>query len=141
MTTSTFRRAALGALTIAAFAAGLLTPGLPVAAQVDDFRDLPIEAPCTACSYDDAPRGYVDSDLDGLLDLDEGAYGTGPFSPDSDADGLLDGDEVNVYSTNPMNADTDGDGFSDGVEVQNGTDPHLWDDDLNADTDGDGLLD
>jgi hypothetical protein len=141
MTSSIFRRAALGALTIAAFSAGLLTRALPVAAEVDDFRDLPIEAPCTACSYDDAARDYVDSDLDGLLDLDEGAYGTGPFSPDSDSDGLLDGDEVHMYGTIPMNADTDGDGFYDGVEVQNGTDPHLWDDDLNSDTDGDGLSD
>jgi hypothetical protein len=121
--------------------AALLVPAGLVAAQVDDFRDLPYEAPCTACSYEDAPRDYVDSDLDGLLDLDEGAYSTAPFIPDTDSDGLLDGDEVNVYGTNPTNADTDGDGFSDGEEVQNGTNPHLWDDDSLNDTDDDGLLD
>jgi hypothetical protein len=141
MTTSIFRRAALGAFTIAAFTASLLAPAAPVAAQTDPFRDGPYEAPCTACPYDDAARDYVDSDLDGLLDLDEGAYGTDAFNPDTDSDGLPDGDEVNVYGTNPTNADTDGDGFSDGVEVQNGTDPHLWDDDSLNDTDDDGLLD
>jgi hypothetical protein len=136
-----FRRAGLGALVMATSASFLLGPSLPAAAQADPFRDLPIDAPCSACSYDDAPRAYVDSDLDGLLDLDEPGYGADAFIADSDSDGLLDGDEVYRYGTNPTTADTDGDGFADGVEIQNGTDPFLWDDDLNPDTDGDGLRD
>ena len=122
-------------------AVALVAPAIPAAAQADDFRDLPYEEPCAACPYDDAARDYVDSDLDGLLDLDEGANGTDANNRDSDWDGLSDGDEVNVYGTVPTSADTDGDGFSDGEEVQHGTDPHLYDDDLNSDTDADGLND
>ncbi|MBT4849406.1 rhodanese-like domain-containing protein [Candidatus Parcubacteria bacterium] len=41
---------------------------------------------------------------------------------DSDGDGLTDLEEV-TYGTNPHNADTDGDSYSDGEEVANGYDP------------------
>ena len=41
---------------------------------------------------------------------------------DSDEDGLTDLDEVR-YLTDPKNADTDGDGFDDGLEVRKGFDP------------------
>jgi hypothetical protein len=79
----------------------------------------------------------VDTDLDGLLDIDEiNIHGTDPNDPDSDDDGLLDGTEVNDTSTDPLDADSDDDGLTDGQEVNtSGTDPN------NADTDGDGLND
>jgi hypothetical protein len=45
--------------------------------------------------------GNLDSDNDGLTDVDETKYGTDANNPDSDGDGYLDGDEVqNGY--NPM---------------------------------------
>ena len=78
----------------------------------------------------------VDSDMDGLLDLDE-YYNTStdPFDPDSDADGLLDGLEINL-TTNPLDEDSDDDGLLDGVEVnQTFTDPLVPD----FDSDGDGF--
>ena len=77
---------------------------------------------------------WLDSDGDGLGDLQELRLGTNPNNPDSDGDGLNDGQEVAI-GTNPLNPDTDGDGLSDGEEVVIGTDP------LNPDTDGDGLND
>ena len=78
----------------------------------------------------------IDTDGDGLTDVDEQKYGTDPNNPDTDGDGLSDGDEVHIYRTNPLKADTDGDGLTDGQEVnQYRTDP------LQVDTDGDGLSD
>ena len=65
----------------------------------------------------------TDGDLDGLLDADERALGTGVLDPDSDDDGLADGAEVHVHGTDPLDADSDGDGFGDGVEIAAGTDP------------------
>jgi len=89
----------------------------------------------------------VDSDKDGLLNVDENnvyftdpmkadtdddklndgdevlKYKTNPNKPDTDDDGLTDGDEVLKYKTNPNLYDTDGDGFSDGAEVAAGSDP------------------
>ncbi|HVM90568.1 MAG TPA: fibronectin type III domain-containing protein [Verrucomicrobiae bacterium] len=40
------------------------------------------------------PPGGLDSDSDGLTDVEESVYGTDPHNPDSDADGFLDGNEV-----------------------------------------------
>ena len=56
----------------------------------------------------------LDSDLDGLLDLNEyNVYFTDPFDNDTDDDGLDDGFELNVTFTNPLvpDLDSDGDGF------------------------------
>ncbi len=61
---------------------------------------------------------FVDSDDDGLLDVDEPILGTDPFDADSDDDGLLDGEEGT--------GDADQDGIPDALE---------------PDADGDGLLD
>ena len=99
----------------------------------------------------------VDSDDDGLIDVDETAWGTDPTDPDSDDDGLIDGDEVHVHGTDPTRADTDGDGLEDGEELSDGTDPDdadsdddglndgeeqdLGSDPNDDDTDGDGILD
>lgn len=43
----------------------------------------------------------IDSDGDGLLDWEEGLWGTDPFNPDTDGDGAVDGDEVKL-SRNPL---------------------------------------
>jgi hypothetical protein len=77
----------------------------------------------------------LDSDGDGLSDVEERARGTNPTNPDSDGDGVFDGYEVGA-GTSPLSQDTDGDGISDydelGAEepVQGG-----------GDSDGDGLTD
>lgn len=78
----------------------------------------------------------IDTDLDGLYDIEEKEYGTDPKLYDTDGDGLSDGEEVRIYKTNPLNPDTDGDGLSDYDEVIiYGTNP------LSSDTDGDGYRD
>lgn len=51
--------------------------------------------------------------------------GGGAAVVDSDSDGLTDIDERDKYGTNPNVADTDGDSFADGFEVANGSDPKL----------------
>jgi len=81
--------------------------------------------------------GWLDSDTDGLNDLDENSAGTDPHNPDTDGDGILDGREAD-YGTNPRNPDSDGDGIPDGWEVDNGLDP-LHGNDAGNDPDGDGL--
>ncbi len=103
----------------------------------------------------------VDSDGDGLLDIEEEFAGTDPADPDTDGDGLSDYEEVAVYGTNPLKPDSDGDGIPDKWEIDNGTDPLVYDsgadpdrdglcnydewlcgtDPYNADTDGDGASD
>jgi len=60
-----------------------------------------------------AGKCKVDSDSDGLTDLQEAFLGTNPNNPDTDGDGLTDGDEVFVYHTNPNSQDSDGDGVID----------------------------
>ncbi|MDO8584218.1 MAG: fibronectin type III domain-containing protein [bacterium] len=47
------------------------------------------------------PPGGLDSDSDGLSDLEEGIYGTDVRNPDSDSDGYLDGNEV-YHLYNPL---------------------------------------
>lgn len=90
-----------------------------------------------------------DRDEDGIIDLVELQWGSGPFTVDSDGDGLSDAYEINntVPYTSPGLADTDGDGILDanedldldgvptGLERDFGTDP------LKLDTDGDGIGD
>ncbi len=65
----------------------------------------------------------VDTDSDGIIDVDEVEFGTNTLNWDTDVDGLSDGDEVMVWQTNPLIFDTDSDGYSDGVEVSNGYSP------------------
>lgn len=90
-----------------------------------------------------------DRDEDGVVDLVELQWGSGPFTIDSDGDGLTDHYEINntVPFASPGSADTDGDGIPDpqedldldgvptGLERDFGTDP------LKLDTDGDGIGD
>lgn len=69
----------------------------------------------------------LDSDGDGLKNIDEFHLGTNPRLADTDGDGIPDGEEVVLgadgFITNPLLADTDGDGIRDGLEVQTGSDP------------------
>ena len=47
------------------------------------------------------PPAGLDTDSDGLSDLEEAIFGTDPRSPDTDGDGFLDGNEVfNLYNPN-----------------------------------------
>lgn len=80
------------------------------------------------------PNNSLDSDADGLTDLQEQQLGTNIHKVDTDDDGLRDNEEVNLYHTDPLKADTDNDGFNDFEEaVTNNTDP------LDADEDDDGF--
>ena len=78
----------------------------------------------------------IDSDNDGLINLQEYLNGGDPFNPDSDNDGVNDGDEFFIYRTNLNKADSDNDGMSDGYEVNNGLNPLVDDRSLDLDTDG-----
>ncbi|MEZ4432250.1 MAG: hypothetical protein R3F65_07535, partial [bacterium] len=103
----------------------------------------------------------IDTDGDGLSDVEEGQLGTDPANPDSDGDGLRDGFEV-AFGFDPLAPgdgalDPDGDGLSNMEEQDAGTDPTLADGDedglddaaellagtdpYRADTDGDALPD
>jgi hypothetical protein len=79
----------------------------------------------------------VDSDQDGLTDVQEEAVGTDPLNPDSDNDTLEDGVEVNKLGTDPLSEDSDADGLDDPEELQEGVDPLALD--TNRDGQPDGL--
>ena len=79
----------------------------------------------------------LDSDGDGLTNLQEFERGTKPDDDDTDNDGLKDGAELDLYFTNPFVADTDGDGLSDGAEVDGDPVNDFESDPTLADTDGD----
>jgi hypothetical protein len=51
----------------------------------------------------DAVRTVPDMDGDGLLDVDEAAFGTNALNPDTDGDGFGDGEEILVMGTDPLN--------------------------------------
>lgn len=81
----------------------------------------------------------LDSDGDGITDVEEDARDTDPDAEDTDGDGLTDLQEVFI-GTDPLNADTDGDGYSDGEEVKAYSNP--LDADVTSDiTDGDDPYD
>ena len=108
------------------------------------------------------PDPNIDTDMDGLTDVQEQSLGTNPERPDTDrdgindydeivqfltdpldrngdldGDGLVDSEEILTYKTSPNDKDTDLDGIADADEVRYGTNPlDKW-----ADADGDGLLD
>lgn len=80
--------------------------------------------------------GDMDSDGDGLLDIEEPEWGTDLYNPDTDGDGLSDGQEVKKYHTDPLDPDTDMDALKDGPEVFTySTNP------LERDTDDGGVVD
>lgn len=62
----------------------------------------------------------LDSDNDGVSDLQEQKTGTNPLDADTDHDGLSDGFEV-AKGSNPLSVDSDHDGLTDGFESAAGT--------------------
>jgi hypothetical protein len=90
-----------------------------------------------------------DRDEDGVVDLVELQWGSGPFTLDSDGDGLSDLYEIEntVPYASPGSADTDGDGVPDAEEdldldgVPTGLERDFGTDPLKLDTDGDGIGD
>jgi hypothetical protein len=97
---------------------------------VDDSIDnCPFNANTDQLDVDSDGKGNVcddDSDNDGLPDSFEQQYFNcdtcAESNIDSDDDGLTNLEEMQ-QRTNPKNADTDGDGISDGEEVSQGTNP------------------
>jgi endonuclease/exonuclease/phosphatase family metal-dependent hydrolase len=59
----------------------------------------------------------MDSDEDGLTDIEEIALGTDPNAADTDGDGLTDGLEASIGTTSPLLADTNNNGCPDGEEA------------------------
>ena len=95
-----------------------------------------VDSDVSGVFYVDVVDGTLDTDGDGLTDLEEDCdIGSDPTDPDTDGDGISDGDEVLTYETDPLDDDTDGDGLTDGDELSEGTDP------LDDDSDDDGLSD
>jgi hypothetical protein len=97
------------------------------------------EVPCDYC--DDRPDAStqvsIDSDRDGLLDVDEARYAADPTNPDTDGDRLLDGKEIHVYGTFPFSWDTEGDGLGDYEEIMVAlTNPRASDSDRDTWSDG-----
>lgn len=87
----------------------------------------------------------LDTDADGLTDVQETKLGTDPANPDSDGDGLADGPEQEI-GANALLPDTDGDGFSDNDEAEAGTSPRdpasqPQSTPTSTDSDGDALTD
>ncbi|NWF51912.1 MAG: hypothetical protein HXY47_02400, partial [Nitrospirae bacterium] len=72
------------------------------------------------------PDANLDSDNDGLMNLEEYQHNTHPNSPDTDNDGMPDGWEI-MYGLNPnaddASFDKDNDGFSNLREYQSGSNP------------------
>jgi len=73
--------------------------------------------------HEEPKEKSLDTDFDGLTDVEEKQLKTRIDNPDTDNDGLSDRLEVKIYFTNPLKADTDKDGMSDGDEVRRGLDP------------------
>lgn len=70
------------------------------------------------------PLQDLDTDRDGLPDIDEKRYATDLNKADTDEDGLTDYAEIYQHHTSPVKADTDGDGYTDKAELDNGYDPN-----------------
>jgi RHS repeat-associated protein len=59
----------------------------------------------------------LDSDKDGVTDLEELKFGTSLISNDTDTDGISDKEEIEIYKSNPVNPDTNGNGLVDYVDL------------------------
>ncbi len=116
--------------TVAGAAALLLeeTPSRTAAQLADQLRTGAVDAgaagPDTVFGYGKLQLPLIDSDNEGLTNVEELQLGTDPLNADTDGDGLSDYEEVQTWHTSPLLADTDGDGLGDYVEVMSlHTDP------------------
>ncbi len=75
------------------------------------------------CQDDSICGKDVDSDKDGLKNIQEQAYRTDPNKADTDGDGVADGDEVNIYNTDPTKSDSTNSGYSDFSKIKACNDP------------------
>jgi len=103
-----------------------LDPTVPNDVSLDSDSDglTDVEEILNGLDPSDPTDADQDPDADGLTSAAEVALGTDPHVGDTDGDGLSDGDEVDRHGTDPLVGDTDGGGRSDGDEVNaDGTDP------------------
>jgi hypothetical protein len=117
-----------------------LTGGDLAGTLADQRNHQSLDWPCDYCDArpDASTQVSIDSDRDGLRDVDEARYAADPTNPDTDGDTLLDGKEVRGYGTFPFSKDTEGDGLGDYQEVMESlTDPRKNDSD--GDTWNDGV--
>lgn len=127
VTTTTTTPAVQTQTTTTSPAPSVTTPATDTAQQIQDIFAAPsttipvVDTPATPVVT--TPPATLDTDGDGLTDVEESQLGTDPSKPDTDGDGLNDREEVRVYGTDPLNQDTDGDTYLDGVEVKNGFSP------------------
>ena len=91
------------------------TAAMAVATTLPPGTNAPTTAPPMATTT--VAQAPVDSDDDGLTDVEEANLGTNPNDQDSDDDGLNDGREYFDIGTDPADPDSDGDGRSDGGEM------------------------
>ena len=116
--------------------------------RTEEAGAVPFRGPINAIQIIGIDAALSDSDLDGLPDLWELAWGLDPDddgsvqprngpSGDPDGDGRTNLQEYNggANGTNPVLADSDEDGLDDGEEFAAGTNPNV------TDSDGDGLPD
>jgi len=85
----------------------------------------------------DASDASIDSDNDGLTNIEEFQSGTNPSVEDTDVDGLSDFIEVKTLNSNPLSIDTDQDEMPDFWEYTNNLD--LLVNDAELDPDGDSF--
>ena len=135
---STAHAAALEYASDAGLTAGGGGPGADgrLAGRLDEIRihDVAVDA-AAALSLSDP---YRDDDGDGIVNIDEAAYGTDGRSADTDGDGIADNVELFEHGTDPLTADSDLDGMTDDWELAHGLDPDSAAD-ASSDADGDGL--
>ncbi len=84
----------------------------------------------------DSGETTLDSDADGLTNMEEYIANTNPNRADTDFDGLNDYQELNETNTNVLKADTDNDDLPDGWELSYDFDANTADSELDRDNDG-----
>jgi hypothetical protein len=101
-----------------------------VSVQIDEATQLSIALTPLDADHDGIPdETDPDDDNDGMSDPYETRYGLDPFNAadapiDSDGDGLTNLQEAG-FNTSPNKVDTDGDGVDDKTEIDRGSDPRL----------------
>lgn len=95
---------------------------------------------CSNDPSDNKGLSEIDTDNDGLTDVEEGTYRTDPRNADTDGDGLSDYQELITYHTDALNEDSDSDGITDYEELIEGDDGYITNP-LQRDSDADGVSD